>query len=193
MDLLHELRDQIVSSGKYTAANHYEKCLAGFQSQKQETLVLRLIWDCGMSIEEICSLRGRNIGRYDMTIKIIPEGFVPTRACRTIFVKDGNIFDLIDKSVGSVGSRAVIAPDSEDQAFQNPADYMEILTQKIWENFGLKTDQISLLRGKFVDMVDNGTKDLYDIIRFFGSENLSKMKIMNNKSAESEGIEDGDR
>ena len=192
MKLLYELRDQIVSSGKYTAANQYEKCLAGFQSQKQETLVLRLIWDCGMSIEEICSLRSRNIGRYDMTIKIISVGFVPTRACRTIFVKDDNIFDLIDKNASSVGSRAVITPDSEDQTFQNPADYMENLTQKIWKNSGVKTDQISLLRGKFVDMVDNGAKDLYDIIRFFGSENLSKMKIMNNKSTRSEGSEDGD-
>ena len=192
MGLLQEIRDQIVSSGQYTATDQYELLLREFQCHEGDVLALRLIWECGMSVEEIYTILKKNVKNYDLTIQIFPERYVPTRAARTVFIKDDSIIDLLNENIKSSRSDSLSNSDNEKQKYQDPVSYMRELSQKIRKLSGLKINQRSLMRGKFVEMVDNGTKDLYDIIRFFGSENLAKMGIIRILSAKNEGVTNGD-
>ena len=191
MGLLQEIRDQIVNSGQYTATDQYEMLLHKFQYHEDDVIALRLIWECGMSVEEICTIYKKNAKKYDLTIQIFPDRYVPTRAARTVFVKDDSIIDLLNENIKSSRWDSLSNSDNEKQKYQDPVSYMRELSQKIRKLSGLKINQRSLMRGKFVEMVDNGTKDLYDIIRFFGSENLAKMGIIRILSAESEEVTDG--
>lgn len=182
MELLRQIRTAILISGEYTSEAEYRQILSAISDDPRSLLALRLIWEYGMSTTELCSLKRRNVDSYGMFITITGEGYVPSSAARKIKIRpsDDDLFDLYGKVTDGIVSDYVFQQKyaSKTGTMINPNDFMKFITQKVLKKTGIKITLRSLFRGRFVDMVENGTTNMYDVLKVFGSENISKMGIM---------------
>ena len=169
-------------SGEYTSEAEYRQILSAISDDPRSLLALRLIWEYGMSTTELCSLKRRNVDSYGMIITITGEGYVPPCAARKIKIRpsDDDIFDLYNKVTDGIVSDYVFQQkySSMTGKMMSPDDFMKRTSQKVLKRTGIKITLRSLFRGKFIAMVENGTTDMYDVLKVFGSENISKMGIM---------------
>ena len=181
MGLVEDIRRDILAAGNCTTAAEYAAALHAAEDDLRFVLALRLMWECGMATTEICSMRKVNVNPWARTITVAAEGYVPPWSARVVKVDNDEIFDLIAAETKRTGTGIVIQQKYKAAVtgkFVNPDDFMKQLSSTILRKTGIKVTLRSLFRGKFVYMADHGVTEMYQMLRFFGSENLSKLGIM---------------